>query len=198
MGSRWQRGSGLGMLVGVRMDLLARLRAGASWGQVQVEFGCSRHLVHTILREAGGMPSVWPCRSRFQLSLDERETISRGIVAGESLASIARQLRRPTSTVSREVRRHGGRERYRAARSDREAFALAKRPKRTKFERCPTLVMVVENMLQLCWSPEQISGYLRLDFPDDDSMHVVPETIYQALFVQTRGGLNKELAKWGC
>lgn len=196
MGSQWQRGPGLGMPVGVRMDLLARLRAGASWEQVQVEFGCSRHLVHTILREAGGMPPVWPCRSRFQLSLEDRETISRGIVVGESLAGIARQLRRPTSTVSREVRRHGGRESYRAARADREAFASAKRPKLSKFELCPALVMVVEDLLQSKWSPEQISGHLRLEFPDDDSMHVVPETIYQALFVQTRGGLNKELAKY--
>ena len=196
MGSQWQRGPGLGMPVEVRMDLLACLRAGDSWVEVQLEFGCSRHLVHTIVREAGGMPPVWPCRSRHHLSLDDRETISRGIVAGESFRSIARQLGRPTSTVSREVKRHGDRECYRAARADREAFASAKRPKCTKFEKCPALVIAVENLLGLCWSPEQISGHLRLDFPDDDSMHVVPETIYQALFVQTRGGLNKELVKY--
>lgn len=141
------------------------------------------------------MPPVWPTRSLKQLSLQDREEISRGLVAELSLAAIARGLGRPTSTISREVNRNGGREAYRAAAADRATCERARRPKRTKFEQHPTLAMVVEDRLRLKWSPEQICHRLKLDFPDDATMRVVPETIYQPLFVQGRRGLNYELVK---
>ena len=102
MGGRWQRGPGGKMPGEVRDELLARLRAGATWEQVQAEFECSHQMVWTVVREAGGMPPVWPCRSSKQLSLEDREEISRGLVREESFALIADRLGRPTSTVSRE------------------------------------------------------------------------------------------------
>jgi IS30 family transposase len=179
----------------VRGELLTRLRAGATWKQVQDEFECSHQMVWTVLREAGGMPPVWPCRSSKHLSLEDREEISRGLVCGESFTQIARRLGREPSTVSREVNRNGGRQNYRAASADRATCERARRPKPTKLDQQPALQLFVKNGLEQNWSPEQICGRLRLEFPDDDSMRLVPETIYQALFVHGRGGLDKELVK---
>jgi transposase, IS30 family len=194
MGGRWQRGPKK-MPVEVRADLLARWRSGVSWAQLQDEFECSHQMVWNVVREAGGMPPVWPGRSREHLSLEDREEISRGLCLGESFASIARCLGRPTSTVSREVNRNGGRCDYRATAADRATCQRAKRPKPTKLSQQPALRAFVENGLEARWSPEEICGRLPLEFADDDSMRVVHETIYQALFVQGRSGLNKELVK---
>jgi transposase, IS30 family len=179
----------------VRAELLARWRAGASWVQLQAEFECSHQMVWNVVREAGGMAPVWPGRSRKHLSLEDREDISRGLALEQSLRVIALGLGRPTSTVSREVQRNGGRLHYRAARADRATCQRAKRPKATKLDQQPALRLFVENGLEQHWSPEEICGRLPVEFPDDVSMRVVPETIYQALFVQGRTGLNKELVK---
>lgn len=192
MGGRWQRGP-VPMPAEVRAELLGRWRAGATWLQLQAEFECSHQMVWNVVREAGGMAPVWPDRSRKHLSLEDREEISRGLALGQSLSVIARGLGRPTSTVSREVQRNGGRLDYRAARADRATCQRAKRPKATKLDQQPALRVFVENGLELDWSPEEICGRLPVEFPDDVSMRVVPETIYQALFVQGRTGLNKEL-----
>jgi IS30 family transposase len=108
---------------------------------------------------------------------------------------IGRRLGRAPSTVWREVKRNGGRDQYRAAAADRATYGRAKRPKQTVFEEHRLLAWVVEMWLALNWSPEQISGRLGVEFPDDETMRVAPETIYQCLFVQGRGGLNKELVK---
>jgi IS30 family transposase len=194
MGGRWQRGP-VPMPAQVRSDLLARWRAGATWVQLQDEFDCSHQMVWTVVRDAGGMAPVWPKRSLKHLSLEDREEISRGLIVEESFASIGRRLGRSTSTVAREVHRNGGRDSYRAARADRDTCQRARRPKATKLDQHPALRLYVENGLEAHWSPQEISGRLALEFPDDDSMRVVPETIYQALFVQGRGGLNKELVK---
>jgi IS30 family transposase len=194
MGGRWQRGHEP-MPADVRADLLARLRAGATWLQVQAEFECSHQMVWNVVRDAGGMAPVWPGRSRKHLSLENREEISRGLALEQSLSEIARGLGRPTSTVSREVQRNGGRLNYRAARADRATCERARRPKLSKFCRHRELALYVENGLGLDWSPEEICGRLRLEFVDDASMRVVPETIYRALFVRGRTGLDKELVK---
>lgn len=195
MGGRWQRGRGVKMPVEVRSALLARLRAGATWEQVQAEFECSHQMVWTVLRESGGMPAVWPARSGKDLSSEDREEISRGLALAESFAEIARRLGRPTSTISREVKRNGGRHDYRAAAADRATCERARRPKATKLGQHQALRVFVENGLEANWSPEEICGRLPVEFPDDDSMRLVHETIYQALFVQGRTGLNKELVK---
>lgn len=194
MGGRWQRGQ-VPMPAEVRAELLARWRAGATWLQVQSEFECSHQMVWNVVREAGGMAPVWPGRSRKHLSLEDREEISRGLVLQRSLRVIARGLGRPTSTVSREVQRNGGRLHYRAARADRATRERARRPKPSKFCGHRDLALYVQNGLELDWSPEEICGRLPLEFADDVSMRVVPETIYRALFVQGRTGLNKELVK---
>ena len=132
-------------------------------------------------------------RSPVRLSLAEREEISRGLAAGSSFAALGRQLGRPTSTVSREVARNGGRRRYRASRADKRALELALRPKPAKLAQCQRLRLHVEQQLQARWSPQQIAGRLRWQFPDEPEMRVSHETIYTSLFVQARGTLRQEL-----
>jgi IS30 family transposase len=139
---------------------------------------------------------VEPVRSRLRLSLREREEISRGLAAGESRRSIARRLRRAPSTISREVTRNGDVRCYRACTADRAALARARRPKAAKLVACPRLREVVESKLELRWSPQQISGWLVGEFPNDPEMRVSHETIYLSLFVQTRGALRKELTRY--
>jgi IS30 family transposase len=135
-------------------------------------------------------------RAALRLSPAEREEISRGLVAGQSLRQIAAGLGRSPSTVSREVARNGGRRAYRACRADRAALRRACRPRASKLVVCPRLRKVVEAKLELRWSPEQISGWLVREFPDDAEMRVSHETIYQSLFVQSRGALRKELTRY--
>lgn len=129
-----------------------------------------------------------------RLGLAEREEISRGIAQGESCAAIARRLGRVTSTVSREVERNGGRGRYRAVAGQRQTQWRCRRPRGLKLNHNRRLRDFVVAGLEQRWSPRQISVRLRREFPDDPSMRVSHETIYQALFCQARGALRKELA----
>jgi IS30 family transposase len=128
-----------------------------------------------------------------RLSVEEREEISRGLAAGVSFAAVGRRLGRPTSTVSREVKAHGGRGGYRAAQAQRAAHRAARRPKPRKLATDPCLGEVVEQRLRKRWSPQQIAGRLRLEHPDDPRWWVSHEAIYQSLYVQGRGGLRAEL-----
>jgi len=137
-----------------------------------------------------------PVRSPLRLSLREREEISRGLAAGESRGSIARRLGRSPSTIAPEVTRNGEARRYRACTADRAAFARARRPKVAKLAACPRLRAVVESKLEVRWSPQQISGWLVGEFPDDPEMRVSHETIYLSLFVQARGALRRELTRF--
>ena len=127
------------------------------------------------------------------LTLIEREDISRGIASGESGRSIADRLGRAASTVSREIPRHGGRSVYRAKAANEGAWELALRPKPCLLALNCTVRNLVASKLVLDWSPEQISGWLKNEFPDDESMRVSHETIYRSLFIQARGVLKKEL-----
>jgi len=135
-------------------------------------------------------------RSRLRLSSVEREEISRGLAGGESLRAIAGRLGRAPSTISREVTRNGGAQRYRACQADTAALRRARRPKRAKLAGCERLRAVVEHKLELRWSPQQISGWLVRAFPDDPEMRVSHETIYMSLFVQSRGALRKDLTRY--
>ena len=137
-----------------------------------------------------------PVRSPLRLSLREREEISRGLAAGESRRSIARRLGRSPSTIVREVARNGDARRYRACTADRAALARARRPKVAKLAACLRLRAVVESKLEVRWSPQQISGWLVEEFPNDPEMRVSHETIYLSLFVQARGALRKELTRF--
>jgi IS30 family transposase len=139
---------------------------------------------------------VEPVRSPLRLSLREREEISRGLAAGESRCSIARRLGRSPSTIAREVSRNGDVRRYRACTVDRAALARVRRPKVAKLAACPRLRAVVESKLELRWSPQQISGWLVGEFPNDLEMRVSHETISLSLFVQARGALRKELTRF--
>ena len=137
-----------------------------------------------------------PTRSPLRLSLTEREEISRGLAGGESLGAIARRLGRSPSTIAREVAVNGGCKRYRACAADKAAVRRARRPKRSKLASCARLRAVVDAKLVLRWSPQQISGWLVEEFPDEPEMRVSHETIYLSLFVQSRGALRKELTRY--
>jgi transposase, IS30 family len=177
----------------VKAEIGERLRRGEKWREVAAAVGVSEKSISRIVNEAGGMSPRWKDRNPRQLSLAEREEISRGLERHESFRVIGAALGRQPSTISREVNVNGGREAYRAWRADRRACGLARRAKRTRFEQNQRLAGLVEAKLALRWSPRQIAARLAVEFPDDPEMRVSHETIYQTLFVQGRGGLRKEL-----
>lgn len=149
--------------------------------------------VFSVLSPTGGIRPAERRRSRRALSLSEREEISRGLGVGLSLRWIASQLGRAPSTISREVLRNGGRERYRATRSDQAAWDRALRPKPCKLACRPVLARTASSKLRRKWSPEQIAGWLKRTWPGEPHNQVSHETIYRSLFIQTRGVLKKEL-----
>jgi Helix-turn-helix domain len=174
----------------------ALLAEDAPFWRLRQEVPRSRYAIYRAVCRLRRPPVPEPNRSLLRLSLAEREEISRGLAAGESLRVIAGRLGRTPSTVSREVARNGGRTRYRACRADRVAVRNMRRPKVAKLARCPRLRAVVEAKLELRWSPQQIASWLVLEFPDDAEMRVSHETIYLSLFVQSRGALRKELTRY--
>lgn len=141
----------------------------------------------------GGIRPAPRRRSRLALTLAEREEISRGIAAARSMRLMARLLGHSPSTVSREIKRNGGYDRYRAADADKNAWRRARRPKRCKLANNPQLRWAVVSKLELNWSPEQIAGWLKRAYPENESCRVSHETIYRSLYVQARGVLKKEL-----
>ena len=186
-------GRGGGVPLQVRADIGRRLRAGESRREVGVALSLSERSVGRIVNDAGGMPPRWKDRSPLRLSLADREEISRGLRADESLRCLAARLGRHPSTVSREVSANGGRARYRAWAADRRACERARRPKPGKLARHPGLAAAVAGRLEQRWSPQQIAARLPSEYPHDVEMRVSHETIYQALFVQGRGELRREL-----
>ncbi len=149
--------------------------------------------VYRILALDGGIVPIPRRRAVAALRLEEREEILRGIAAGRSIRRIACDLGRSPSTVSREIRRNGGSRNYRASRADRRAWDRALRPKPCRLALYAPLRWRVAQKLALQWSPEQIAGWLKLQFPTDPDMQLSHETIYRSLFIQTRGVLKKEL-----
>lgn len=127
------------------------------------------------------------------MTLDEREEISRGLAAGDSMRAVAARLGRSASTISREVNRNGGRVKYRAQKADERAWDRARRPKRCLLAANDRLRDVVAKKLGADWSPQQISGWLVGRYPDDEAMRVSGETIYRTLLVQARRALKREL-----
>ncbi len=173
MWDRWQKGDSL--------HAIARL------------FDRSHGSIAGILSRTGGIRPAERRRSRLALTLSEREEISRGVVAGRSVRAIALSLGRAPSTVSREVNRNGGRRRYRANAADQAAWDRAHRPKTCKLKQNRELARIVAKKLQLQWAPQQIAGWLKYTYPDDENYQVSHETIYRSLFIQARGALKKEL-----
>ena len=176
-----------------RQAIAARLREGARVKEIAAEFGCSRDTVWRIGTEAQ-LRRRRVDHSRLRLGFEEREQISRGVAAGQSAHEIARELGRSPSTVTREIERGGGRRRYRALSAERGALARLARPKPGKLSRSPRLRAAVEAGLAKRWSPQQISARLKVDHPTDPEMRISHETIYQSLYVQSRGELRAQLA----
>ena len=170
-----------------------RWRQGDSLHAIARLLGATHTSIRRNLLTTGGIQPPKRHRSRLALSLSEREEISRGIVAGHSIRLIARTLGRAPSTISRELRRNGGRQYYRGCQADQAAWHRAQRPKRCKLVTNRALAVIVAAKLRLLWSPEQIAGWLKRTYPADESFQVSHETIYRSLFVQARGALKKEL-----
>jgi IS30 family transposase len=186
-------GMGVRLTVAERALIAQRWAAGVSSRQIARELVRPYRTVHGHVEWLRQRPPRPRCRSARQLSLAEREEISRGLVAGLGLRQIARLVGRAPSTVCREVARNGGRRRYRAATAEGRAWANGRRPKQAKLAADPRLRAVVESRLRVQWSPQQIARWLPTEFPDRVEMRVSHETIYMSLFVQTRGALRKEL-----
>jgi IS30 family transposase len=178
-----------------RVEIWDLVMAGGTHGRVAKQVGLSRTVVHNEIRATGGVRPATRCRAAVGLTLAEREDIAAGVAAQLSVRAIAGQLGRAASTVSRELRRNGGREQYRPSKAEAAAWARAARPKPCKLALNPGLREHVEQGLLLQWSPEQITGWLKVEFPDDPELRVSHETIYLSLFVQSKGLLRKELSK---
>ncbi|MDE3169651.1 MAG: IS30 family transposase [Acidobacteriota bacterium] len=176
-----------------RTEIWSRWKSGQSLKEIGRAFGKPSSCIHCLLVPRGGIAPAARRRSRLSLTLAEREDISRGIARGSSIREIAKHLDRAASTVSREVARHGGRPHYRANQADSQAWESALRPKRCLLAVNRQLRNIVASKLVSDWSPEQISGWLKTQYPDDASMRVSHETIYRSLFIQARGVLKKEL-----
>ena len=170
-----------------------RWRAGDSLGEIARMFDRGHSSIQGIFAETGGIRPRARGRSRLALTMAEREEISRGVIAGYSIRVIARKLGRAPSTVSREIRRNGGRRRYRANLADEAAWEPARRPKSCKLVQNRALARIVAHKLKGLWSPAQIAGWLKYTYPDDENYQVSHETIYRSLFIQARGALKKEL-----
>ena len=176
-----------------KSEIWDRWQGGESMRSIGRLFDRNSSSIYPLLARTGGIRPPDRRRSRLALTLAEREEVSRGLEAGVSLRTIARHLKRAPSTISREVRRNGGRRRYRASRSDQAAWDRARRPKPCKLACRPTLCHTISVKLERKWSPQQIAGWLKREHPDNESARVSHETIYRSLFIQARGVLKKEL-----
>ena len=182
------------MSVAEKLEIWRLLRVGTSFRVIGRQLGRSDATIQQYVGLTGGVRPRERTRAANQLSLGEREEISRGMAAGESMRAVARRLGRAPSTVSRELIRNGGGRCYRAAAADQAAWARARRPKRCKLATNARLREAVAAKLGEDWSPQQIAGWLVRTFPDSPEMWVSHETIYLTLFVQARGALKRELA----
>ena len=176
-----------------RHELWERWKAGESVVEIANAISRAPASVYRLLERDGGVAPAVRRRSAQALRFEEREEISRALALGESLRSIARTLHRSASTISREVRRHGGGCSYRACEADQQAWDQGLRPKVCKLAQNERLRDTVAEKLQMEWSPQQISAWLEREHAADQTMRVSHETIYRTLFIQARGALKKEL-----
>lgn len=176
-----------------KADMWNRWQNGESMHEIARSFDRYHSSIQRILTENGGFRPRQRKRSPLALTLAEREVISRGLAQQLPLRTIATQLRRSPSTISREIHRNGGYAAYRASSAEKAAWERALRPKPCKLASQPRLVRLISSKLRLEWSPDQIAGWLKWRYPDDERYHVSHETIYKSLFIQARGVLKKEL-----
>jgi IS30 family transposase len=170
-----------------------RWQKGESLQTIAQLFNRNHSSVAGVLSRTGGIRPPKRTRSEIVLSLSEREEISRGVVAGHSIRSIAAALRRSPSTVYREIKRNGGQQYYRANEADQAAWNRAQRPKICKLVQSRKLASMVAIKLKQLWSPVQIAGWLKRTYSNDEGLQVSHETIYRSLYIQARGALKKEL-----
>ena len=178
---------------GDHVEIQRRVSEGEAFASAAAAVGCSTKSIQRFMARTGGMMPRSRARSPLRLSLADREELSRGLMAGDSLRQIAARLGRAVSTVSREVAWNGHRDTYRAWQAEKTAARRARRPKPEKWATHPRLCREVERRLLERWSPQQIAARLVCDYPEDLEMRVSHETIYRSLFVQARGALRKEL-----
>lgn len=176
-----------------KSEIWDRWQRGESMSSIGRVFDRGSSSIYPLLERTGGIRPPVRIRSRLSLTLIDREEISRDLRAQMSLRSIARTLKRPASTISREVRRNGGLKDYRAATSDAAAWDRAHRPKPCKLAGNAYLCRAISAKLIRKWSPQQIAGWLMREPPNDEGKRVSHETIYRSLFIQARGVLKKEL-----
>jgi transposase, IS30 family len=196
------RGRRPGYRVEVVYVFWAAVRAGLGVSDAAAIAGVSVAVGYRWFRERGGvMPPADAGPGRRCLSFEEREEVALLRAEGRGVREIARALGRSPSTISRELRRlklsptRAHRHVYRASTAQADADAKAQRPKDAKLATNLRLRREVQDRLKKNHSPEQIAQRLREDFPDDPEMWVSHETIYQALYVQGRGALKRELVK---
>jgi IS30 family transposase len=176
-----------------KSEIWDRWQRGESMSSIGRGFDRDSSSIYPLLSRTGGIRPPDRKRSSLALTLVEREIISRGVAGHHSIRAIARDLRRPASTVSREVNRNGG---YRAVDADNRAWLRALRPKLCKLAMNRHLQRVISKKLTIHWSPEQIAGWLKRKYPNEEQNQVSHETIYRSLFVQARGVLKKELMQY--
>ena len=179
-----------------RAEMWNRWERGESMSSIGRLFNRESSSVYNVLSPTGGIRPPPRKRSHLALTLSEREEISRGIALQLSIRSIAAQLSRSPSTISREIKRNGGLNEYRANKAEQTAWDRACRPKLCKLACNQSLSQIVATKLMIHWSPEQIAGWLKRTYPVNERYQVSHETIYRSLFVQARGVLKKELQQY--
>ena len=179
-----------------KAEMWDRWQRGESLTSIGRGFDRPSSSIFGQLSPSGGIRPPPRRRSRLALTLSEREEISRGVVSELSLRAIATQLGRSPSTISREISRNGGLKCYRASQADQTAWDRAHRPKPCKLAGNPMLRQIVARKLRSNWSPEQIAGWLKREYPGNERNQVSHETIYRSLFIQARGVLKKELQQY--
>jgi transposase, IS30 family len=178
-----------------KAEIFDRRRRGESMSAIARHLGRGEETIRRYVLVTGGVRPRPRVKSRRELTVADREEVSRGLAAQQSCRAIARRIRRAATSVSREVARNGGRVGYRAAQADEAATRRGRRPKVSKLTLNPRLRNEVEAGLRHRWSPQQISAFLKLEYAQDPKMQISHETIYLSLFVQSRGALRKELTR---
>ena len=176
-----------------KRELWSRWKDGQTITEIGLALCKAPGSIHGVLSDRGGIAPLVRQRADRALSLSEREEVSRGVALGSSCRLIARQLGRSPSTITRELERNGGRNKYRAAIADERSWKQALRPKECRLRANPELATIVATKLAMQWSPQQIAGWLKASFGHDPTMTVSHETIYRSLFIQARGVLKREL-----
>ena len=174
-------------------ELWQRFSAGETFTAIGRALGKHAGSIFGVVAARGGIAPARRRRALGALTNEERETISRGLAAHDTVRTIAQALGRAPSTVSREITRNGGLGAYRAVDAEAAAWGRARRPKACKLATVPRLRAVVAAKLAAQWSPAQIAGWLVSAYPDDATMQLSHETIYRSLFVQARGVLKRAL-----